>query len=396
MTPFPRPLVTLLGTALAVIALGLAALAPAAIPPALAREKLPWQAEVAVDQVTVHSDADPSSPAVGPLTRGQIVSALREQPGADGQTWMAIGNGFVPADTLKERDGFWIAEVAWPTANVHAEPNAGSDVRRIAHEGDLLRVAGISPGLDGDGGVWWATTEGYVPLGGLRQASGEWADNWKLPDPSEAPNGFWVEITSQASVRAGPTMNAPEVGTLAPGERVKVLAEEQDPDGDPVPWYRIDGGRYAGARIYSSRAERLPEPHANTTPPSEGASGRWIVVDRQASTLTVVKDGQPEFVTYVSLGRAGVETPAGPHQTVNKLNFDDMSSAQNPTADRSYDMPNVPDVLYFTSAGDAIHGTYWHDRFGSPASQGCVNLTLTDGAYVFGMVDSSTPVMIVG
>jgi lipoprotein-anchoring transpeptidase ErfK/SrfK len=298
------------------------------------------------------------------------------------------------APAVRQRDGFWVAAVAWPAANVHAKPNAGSDIRRVAQEGDLLHVAGRQAGIDGDAGSWWATTDGYVAEGSIQPTSGEWAESWRLPDASEASNGFWVEVTSQASVRAGPTLSAPAVGTLEPGARVKVLSEEQDPDGDPTPWYRIDGGRYAGARLYSGRTTRLPAPQPNTTPPAEGATGRWIVVDRQAATLTLVSDGQPELATFVSLGRAGVDTPSGQYRVVNRLPLDDMRSDLNPTADRSYALPNVPHVQYFTDAGDALHGTYWHDKFGTLESQGCINLTMTDAAFVFGRSEPATPLVI--
>jgi lipoprotein-anchoring transpeptidase ErfK/SrfK len=294
----------------------------------------------------------------------------------------------------QQERGFWTAQVAWPMANVHAKPNASSEVRRVANEGDLLRVAGRSQGIDGDGGEWWATTDGYVAVDGLREASGEWVDSWRVPDASEAPNGFWIEVTSTAQVRAGPTLTAPAVGTLEAGTHVKVLAEEQDPDGDPIPWYRIDGGRYAGGRLYSGRTTRLPDPQPNAAAPADGATGRWLVVDRKASTITLVRDGTPEFATYVALGRAGVDTPSGQYRIVNALRADEMSSARNPTADRSYALPGVPSVQYFTEAGDAIHGTYWHDKFGTQESQGCINLTTADGAYLFDLTGVSTPVTI--
>jgi hypothetical protein len=57
------------------------------------------------------------------------------------------------APPLRQRDGFWVASVAWPTANVHAKANAGSDIRRVVQEGDLLHVAGLESGIDGDGGL---------------------------------------------------------------------------------------------------------------------------------------------------------------------------------------------------------------------------------------------------
>lgn len=305
----------------------------------------------------------------------------------------SIGSGQI-VPSLRLRDGIWVGAIAWPTVNVHAKPNADSDIRRVAQEGDLMQVAGLQSGIDGDAGVWWATTEGFVADQAVQPASGEWAESWRLPDRSEAPNGFWVEVTSQASVRAGPTLNAPAVGTLDVGARVKVLSEEADPDGDPTPWYRIDGGRYAGARLYSGRTSRLPAPEPNTTPPGEAATGRWLVVDRKAATLTLVHNGQPELATFVSLGRAGVDTPSGQYQIVNRLPIDDMRSDLNPTADRSYALPGVPHVLYFTAEGDAVHGTYWHDKFGAQESQGCINLTMTDAAYIFDLSEPAMPLVI--
>ena len=331
------------------------------------------------------------------------VLALAALPVADGLAHAEHQQTVVPArDTgrdltvpaVRQRDGFWVASVTWPTANVHAKANAGSDVRRVVQEGDLLHVAGLESGIDGDGGMWWATTEGFVADQSIQPASGEWAESWRLPDPSEAPNGFWVEVTSQATVRAGPTTNAPAVGTLEPGARVKVLSEEQDPDGDTTPWYRIDGGRYAGARLYSGRTSRVPDPQPNAPPPAEGATGRWLVVDRAAATLTLVQDGQPELTTFVSIGRAGVDTPSGLYQIVGKLLMDDMRSDRNPTADRSYALPSVPNVLYFSNEGDTVHGTYWHDKFGTQESQGCINLTMTDATYIFGRTERSTPLVI--
>ena len=175
---------------------------------------------------------------------------------------------------------------------------------------------------------------------------------------------------------------------------MKVLSEELDADGDPTPWYRIDGGRYAGARVYSGRTNRLPAPQPNTTAPGESTTGRWLVVDRKASTLTLVQDGQPEFTTYVALGRAGVDTPSGQYQMVNRLQFDDMRSDRNPTADRSYALPSVPHVQYFSKEGDAVHGTYWHDKFGTQESQGCINLTMTDAAYLYERTEMSTSLVI--
>jgi lipoprotein-anchoring transpeptidase ErfK/SrfK len=57
----------------------------------------------------------------------------------------------------------------------------------------------------------------------------------------------------------------------------------------------------------------------------------------------------------------------------------------NPT--HPYDLPNVPFTQYYKDGGYGIHGTYWHDYFGQPESQGCINLTWADAAYLFQLTE---------
>jgi len=47
-----------------------------------------------------------------------------------------------------------------------------------------------------------------------------------------------------------------------------------------------------------------------------------------------------------------------------------------------YFLEDVPWSMYFSSAY-ALHGAYWHDRFGIRHSHGCVNISLTDAKWLF-------------
>ena len=47
-----------------------------------------------------------------------------------------------------------------------------------------------------------------------------------------------------------------------------------------------------------------------------------------------------------------------------------------------YNLPNVQWVQYFYGEF-ALHGTYWHNNFGTPMSHGCVNLTIEDAEWLF-------------
>ena len=138
-------------------------------------------------------------------------------------------------------DGVWhLAGFPANAINVYAEPDANSAIRRDASNGDLLRVVGVSAGVNGDPSIWWATTEGYVHLGTLAQGTSNWAKQWTLPNASEAPNGWWAAVISDANVRAGATTQAPIVGQLYAGNMVKVLSQAQGENvqGSKI-WYRI-------------------------------------------------------------------------------------------------------------------------------------------------------------
>jgi lipoprotein-anchoring transpeptidase ErfK/SrfK len=226
-----------------------------------------------------------------------------------------------------------------------------------------------------------------VGLHTLRESTTDWARGWTLPSADSAPNGWWGALRSQANVRAAASTKAPIVGTLVPGDRIKVLDEVK---GDAVSgnstWYLIDGGRYAGAVVHSSLVTRMAAPKQVVADrPADAPAGLGtIVVSRSASSLTYLDaDNQPTFTTYVSLGRAGVDTPEGEYATMGKYRFDTMSSANVANADHDYFLPNVPFVQYYLDGGYAIHSTYWHDQFGLVESQGCINLTWADGAYLF-------------
>ena len=59
-----------------------------------------------------------------------------------------------------------------------------------------------------------------------------------------------------------------------------------------------------------------------------------------------------------------------------------------------YNVPDVPDVMYFTDRGHAIHGAYWHNNFGSVMSHGCVNVPLGTSTWLYEWAPPGTRVEI--
>ena len=357
-----------------------------ASPAAAGRFGPPWMARVMVEQTMIYQQPDLSAPVLAPLDHGTIVVVLGQQTDSAGHEWTQTTLGFVQSEGITEWIDPWVAQVTAPSTPVYAKPNGRDAIRFPAHQGDLLRVTGVSHGMQGDPNIYWSTTEGYVGLDALQPSQNPWSTLWTVPDGLLALNGWWGATTTDVNVRAGPSTDAPKVGHLPPGNLVKVLVETpgEDVQGSST-WYRIDGGRYAGGYVHSSIIKRAPQPVANTTPPPSGSSsGRWIVVDRAHHSLTLVDNGQPSFVTYVALGVAGRDTPTGTYSTWGKYRADDMTSASVKDPGGYYDLPNVPNTEYYLDGGFAIHGTYWHDDFDTDQSHGCVNVTWTDGRYLFG------------
>src|SRR6266567_1103372 len=249
----------------------------------------PFQGRVVADNAFVYSQADLNSAIIGPLGHGAIVVVIGEQTDEASHEWTRTTLGFVPSEAVVEYTDAWVADVIAPSTPVFAKPNAKDTVRLEVKQGDLMRVTGVSPGMNGDSQLWWSTTEGYVALSDLAPSENPWSKLWTVPDGLLALNGWWGATTTDANVRVGPSTDAPTIGHLPAGLKVKVSVDGpgQDILGSST-WYEIDGGRYAGGWVHSSLVKKTAQPQANTTaPPMGSVSGRWIVVDRRLHSLTL-------------------------------------------------------------------------------------------------------------
>ena len=65
----------------------------------------------------------------------------------------------------------------------------------------------------------------------------------------------------------------------------------------------------------------------------------------------------------------------------------DLTKAPN------YYTKNVPWVMYY-NGDEALHGTYWHNNFGTPMSHGCVNMPVDAAAFVYSWAPRGTEVWV--
>ena len=132
--------------------------------------------------------------------------------------------------------------------------------------------------------------------------------------------------------------------------------------------------------------QRLTIPGSSTPAHWYQASGeRWIDVNLTTQTLAAYEGRRPVYRAAVSTGLPYTPTPAGEFRIWVKFVYDDM---QGP----GYYLPDVPYVMYFYR-GYGLHGTYWHDNFGTPMSHGCVNLSNADARWLFSWASVGTRVV---
>ena len=106
-----------------------------------------------------------------------------------------------------------------------------------------------------------------------------------------------------------------------------------------------------------------------------------IEIDLSDQQVTAYEGNLRVFTAGTSTGKDGFNTPTGTYAVYAKLLYDDMSGQQQ---GEEYDVRKVPHVLYF-HRGYALHGTYWHNRFGTGArvSHGCVNLSMDKSEWLW-------------
>lgn len=127
--------------------------------------------------------------------------------------------------------------------------------------------------------------------------------------------------------------------------------------------------------------------------PTRPTGPRRIEIDLTRQRLYAFEG---DFIVYdipVSTGRDDWETPAGSFTIFSKVALTDM---QGEARGEKWFVPDVPHAMYFASGGYAIHGTYWHNTFGTGArlSHGCVNLPLDMAAALYAWAPMGTPVYV--
>jgi lipoprotein-anchoring transpeptidase ErfK/SrfK len=147
---------------------------------------------------------------------------------------------------------------------------------------------------------------------------------------------------------------------------------EEQPVEDRI-WYRVGEKQWVEQGMVGLVK---PKPRPEGIP----AGAKWIEIDLYEQTLAAYEGDEIVYATLVSSGLPWWRTEPGLFQIWVKVRQAKMSGrAGYPDY---YFLEDVPWTMYFNGSF-ALHGAYWHDRFGIRHSHGCVNLSLADAKWIF-------------
>jgi lipoprotein-anchoring transpeptidase ErfK/SrfK len=148
----------------------------------------------------------------------------------------------------------------------------------------------------------------------------------------------------------------------------------------------VDG--IAGPAVWTALINDTINRKANANP--------WVYVlvnKQKPESLTLWNNGTAQYVGIpVNTGAPGADTTDGTYAVFEHVRFSEMKGT-NPDGS-TYDDKNVPYASYF-NGGDALHG-FIRATYGTPQSNGCVEMSYADAALVWPLTPIGTLVTVEG
>jgi lipoprotein-anchoring transpeptidase ErfK/SrfK len=148
----------------------------------------------------------------------------------------------------------------------------------------------------------------------------------------------------------------------------------------------VDG--IAGPAVWTSLINDARNGQASTT------AYVYVLVNKvEPENLTLWEDGDAKYVGIpVNTGAPGADTTNGTFAVFEHVRYSDMKGTNIDGS--TYNDPNVPYASYF-NGGDALHG-FIRSSYGSPQSNGCVEMPYSDAALVWPLTPIGTLVTVEG
>lgn len=130
-------------------------------------------------------------------------------------------------------------------------------------------------------------------------------------------------------------------------------------------------------------------------PKGLGENEKWVDVNLTTQSLVAYEGEKPVYATIISSGRHNDEDKTKDHRTVQgefRIREKHIAATMEDdgASDGPYSIQDVPWIMYFEGSY-ALHGAFWHSKFGHEKSHGCVNMTPFDAKHVFGWAGPNLP-----
>jgi LysM repeat protein len=213
-----------------------------------------------------------------------------------------------------------------------------------------------------------------------------------ITNPSTIYVGQRLRVSARAQtlpvVEPGAPQVAEQIHIVQPGESLYAIAKTYDTtpqalltaNGLPNPNFI-----WAGQRLRIRSEQPLVQAALSAAGAPEDGE-RWIEVNLTTQTLTAWQGDVAVLHTSISSGTDRTPTVTGRYKINRKYTKQRMTGPD-------YDLPNVPWVMYFYS-GYAIHGAYWHNKFGTQTSHGCVNMRIEEAEMLYHWAEMGTEVYV--
>jgi len=254
--------------------------------------------------------------------------------------------------------------------NIYPEPNLASPPLRNVGEGFLYIT--IQGKVEANGQLWYAINPGEFALADdIRVVTASDFRGMEISVQPERPFGWIVQDVRPSREPAGEP--DPDLETLPRLDFFQVYDAVGDDDG--WIWYEIGGNRWI-RQTYVSLLD------VDKVPEEVGDGEFWVEVDLYEQTFAAYEGPRMVYAGLISSGLNRWPTEEGIFQVWSRHLQTKMSGAEG--KEDYYYVEDVPFTMYFDRRNEiALHGAYWHDRYGFKHSHGCVNMPVRDAEWVF-------------
>lgn len=285
---------------------------------------------------------------------------------------------------------FGIARSTAYNIAVQSEPESGAKVLRRLFRDQIVTVLEEIQGTNGPEGNprWFRLFDGYAHSAHLQQVRYDLNPiEYEIPE-----GGRLMEVTVPfTQSQKAPTHLAAPLYRLYYQAVFWVMETTVDLNGEA--WYGIRDDRL-GVKYYVPAAHLRAFTPAELAPihPDVPPEAKRIEVDLTRQQLTAYENDSPVLVTLISggwlrknpqPGEGRTITPTGNFHIFKKVPSRHMGNGQLTSNRDAYELPGVPFVSFFHLWGTAFHGAYWHNDFGRPCSQGCINMRPDEARWIY-------------